>query len=76
VKAVVVLSPKAPVAVTEYSATNQFGSENESVIAPSASATTSTSRLQELPASSLILRCTDSPGAQPEPRRVTVAPGR
>ena len=43
----------APVAVTEYWATNQFGRSNWSRIRPSSSATTSTFRLHELPQSSL-----------------------
>src|SRR6187551_3106429 len=67
--------PEAPVAVTEYWATNQSGRLNWSEIAPLSSAVTSTSRRHVSPASSFTRMCTDSPGAQLAPERATCSPG-
>src|SRR5215211_1834695 len=64
VKLVVATEPDEPVALTLYRATNQSGRLKESVMAPSASAVTSTSRLQLRPSSSLTERCTASPPCQ------------
>src|SRR5207247_35020 len=75
VKLHVAVPEDAPVAVTEYTATNEFGRLNWSEIVPSAAAVTSTSRLHVWPASSLTLRCTASPGAQLAPESVTCSPG-
>jgi hypothetical protein len=67
--------PDDEVAVTVYCATNQSGRLNESEIVPSASAVTSTSRLQLLPKSSLTRMWTVSPGCQWPPERTTSSPG-
>jgi hypothetical protein len=75
VKLDVAVEPLDPVAVTEYVATNQSGSVNESPMSPVELAVTSTSRTHVWPALSFTLMCTASPGCQLPPRRLTVEPG-
>jgi hypothetical protein len=75
VKLVVATAPLAPVAVTAYVATNQFGRLNESLMSPFASAVTSAFRTHVWPSLSLTLMWTDSPGCQLPPIRFTADPG-
>jgi hypothetical protein len=75
VKVVSAAPEEAPVAFTEYTATNQLGRLNWSVMLPFSSAVTSTSRFQVMPWSSFTRIWTDSPACQFEPVRVTSSPG-
>src|SRR5215218_9644623 len=76
VNVVVTVPETGPVAVTEYSAMNVFGSWNWYVKLPSKPAYTSASWLHVWPALSSTRRCTGSDGCQPVPLSVTVSPGR
>src|SRR3954453_15034173 len=75
VNPVVAVPETAPVARTLYVATNKAGRVKDSVTAPVSSATTSELRSQVRPWSSLTYRCTDSPGCQLPPVRLTSPPG-
>ena len=75
VKLVVALSPSPPVATAPKPEAKDVGSVKVSLIAPSASASTSTSRLQSLPPLSPTRMPTMLPGSQPDPESVTASPG-
>ena len=75
VKVVCAVPDASPVAVTAYSAMNESGSWNSSLIEPPASALTSDSRSQVCPTLSLTVMWTCSPGSQLSPVRTTVSPG-